>query len=60
MPYYQPLAKEKRNKSGDYKLSPSIDDRFWNKMDFKNRPARQYKKIGNTITFYEANWCSNA
>lgn len=39
VPYYQPLPKAKRNVKGDYQLSPSIDNRFWNKMDFKNRPV---------------------
>src|SRR5207253_2840769 len=31
VPYYQPLPKNLRNAQGDYKLSPSVDDRFWNK-----------------------------
>lgn len=55
VPYYQPLAKEKRNKSGDYKLSPSIDDRFWNKMDFKNRPVSNVKTLDTTISLEEIN-----
>jgi hypothetical protein len=50
IPYYQPLPKDKRNKKGDYKLSPSIDDRFWNKMDFKNRPVSNVKTMDTTIT----------
>ncbi|MEJ8844912.1 hypothetical protein WG954_21135 [Lacibacter sp. H375] len=50
IPYYQPLPKDKRNKKGDYKLSPSIDDRFWNKMDFKNRPISNVKTLDTTIT----------
>jgi hypothetical protein len=49
IPYYQPLPKEKRNASGDYKLSPSIDDRFWNKMDFSNRPVSNVKTMETTI-----------
>lgn len=53
VPYYQPLPKDKRNKSGDYKLSPSIDDRFWNKMDFQNRPVSNVKMLETTITFTE-------
>jgi hypothetical protein len=53
VPYYQPLPKDKRNKNGDYKLSPSIDDRFWNKMDFKNRPVSNLKTLETTITFTE-------
>ncbi|MBL7739945.1 MAG: hypothetical protein JNK14_12065 [Chitinophagaceae bacterium] len=55
VPYYQPLPKEKRNNKGDYKLSPSIDDRFWNKMDFKNRPVSNVKTLETTITFIETN-----
>jgi hypothetical protein len=50
IPYYQPMPKDKRNKKGDYKLSPSIDDRFWNKMDFKNRPISNVKTLDTTIT----------
>lgn len=53
VPYYQPLPKDKRNRSGDYTLSPSIDDRFWNKMDFKNRPVSNVKTLETTITLTE-------
>ena len=55
VPYYQPLPKDKRNSQGDYKLTPSIDDRFWNKMDFKNRPISNVKTLETTITFIEIN-----
>ncbi len=55
VPYYQPLPKELRNKRGDYKLSPSIDDRFWNKMDFAHRPVSNVKTMETTITFTESN-----
>lgn len=55
VPYYQPLPKTKRNAKGDYQLSPSIDNRFWNKMDFKNRPVSNVKTLDTTITFYEVN-----
>ncbi|MBL7743395.1 MAG: hypothetical protein JNN00_07935, partial [Chitinophagaceae bacterium] len=51
VPYYQPLPKDKRNSKGDYKLSPSIDDRFWNKMDFKSRPISNVKTLDTTIGF---------
>lgn len=51
VPYYQPLPKNKRNAKGDYKLSPSIDDRFWNKMDFSNRPVSNVKTLQTTIRF---------
>ncbi|MEZ4847521.1 MAG: hypothetical protein R3B93_02575 [Bacteroidia bacterium] len=36
--YYHPMPEKKRNKKGDYKLSPSLDGRFWSKMDFESRP----------------------
>jgi hypothetical protein len=55
VPYYQPLPKNKRIASGDYKLSPSIDDRFWNKMDFNNRPVSNVKTLNTVITFSEIN-----
>jgi hypothetical protein len=53
VPYYQPLPLNKRNKQGDYKLSPSVDDRFWNKMDFANRPQSNIKTLDTTITMTE-------
>ncbi|MCB0742413.1 MAG: hypothetical protein KDC67_00800, partial [Ignavibacteriae bacterium] len=36
--YYQPLPKDKLNKNGDYKLTESLDGRFWSKLDFASRP----------------------
>ena len=36
--YYDPMPENKRNKNGDYLLSPSLDGRFWSKMDFDSRP----------------------
>ena len=53
IPYYQPLPKEKRKANGDYKLSPSIDDRFWNKMDFNNRPVSNVKTLETVIRLTE-------
>lgn len=53
IPYYQPMPKEKRKANGDYKLSPSIDDRFWNKMDFSNRPVSNVKKLETIIRLTE-------
>ncbi len=53
VPYYQPLPKNKRNTKGDYLLSPSIDDRFWNKMDFKDRPVSNVKRLDTTIVLTE-------
>lgn len=55
VPYYQPLPKEKRKANGDYKLSPSIDDRFWNKMDFSNRPVSNVKTLETIIRLTEKN-----
>lgn len=55
VPYYQPLPKDKRRQDGDYTLSPSIDDRFWNKMDFKNRPVSNVKSLDTTVTLNEQN-----
>lgn len=55
IPYYQPLPKNLRNKEGNYAHSPSIDDRFWNLMDFKNRPVSNVKTMETTITFTENN-----
>ena len=54
-PYYQPLPKNLRNKAGDYKLVPSTDDRFWNKMDFAHRPVSNVKTQDTTISFTETN-----
>lgn len=36
--YYLPLPGNLRNKEGDYKMSESVDRRFWSKMDFPDRP----------------------
>lgn len=36
--YYYPMPENKRNEKGDYKLTPSLDGRFWSKMDFESRP----------------------
>ncbi len=53
VPYYQPLPKNLRKASGDYTLSPSIDDRFWNKMAFDKRPVSNLKKLETTVTVSE-------
>ena len=36
--YYHPMPEDKRNEKGDYALMPSLDGRFWSKMDFESRP----------------------
>lgn len=51
IPYYQPLPPGKRNKKGDYMLSPSIDNRFWSKMDFQHRPVSNVKTLDTKISF---------
>lgn len=35
--YYHPMPENKRNENGDYKLTPSLDGRYWSKMDFGSR-----------------------
>lgn len=51
--YYQPLAEEFRKADGDYKLSPSPDGRFWNKMDFDSRIKSNVKKQVTVIEITE-------
>lgn len=53
--YYQPLAAEFRKADGDYKLSPSPDGRFWNKMDFESRTISNVKKQITVIEVVENN-----
>lgn len=36
--YYDPMPENKRNEKGDYPLTPSLDGRFWSKMEFDARP----------------------
>ncbi|TDH19988.1 hypothetical protein EXU57_22185 [Segetibacter sp. 3557_3] len=55
VPYYQPIPKQLRKVDGDYTLSESIDGRFWNKMDFKNRPVSNVKVLDTTIFLTETN-----
>lgn len=53
VPYYQPLPKDKKRADGDYALSRSVDGRFWNKMDFENRPVSNLKKLRYQVTVQE-------
>ena len=55
VPYYQPLPNDKKRKDGDYKHTPSVDGRFWNKMDFENRPLSNVKTLESKITIQEKN-----
>jgi hypothetical protein len=52
--YYHPMPADKRNADGDYKLSPSVDDRFWSKMDFENRP-KDTIALESSISIIEEN-----
>jgi hypothetical protein len=58
VPYYHPLPAKLRNKSGDYRLTPSTDDRFWSKMDFGNRPV-SLKTLEITVSLMEENERNN-
>jgi hypothetical protein len=52
-PYYQPLADKHKKTDGDYELSQSTDGRFWNKMDFKNRPKSNVSILEYKVIFEE-------
>ncbi|KAJ4125321.1 hypothetical protein NW768_008938 [Fusarium equiseti] len=39
VPYYLPMPSERRDENGTYKLSRSVDGRFYAMADFENRPA---------------------
>jgi hypothetical protein len=51
--YYQPLPADKRNKNGDYKMSESLDGRFWSKMDFESRPVSNVQVLETGIIISE-------
>ena len=52
--YYHPMTPDKRNAEGDYTLSPSLDGRFWSKMDFANR-AKDTLTLESKIIIIEDN-----
>lgn len=52
--YYQPLPENKRNKTGNYKLTESMDRRFWSKMAFEDRP-RTTLTLETRVIVYEEN-----
>ena len=54
-PYYQPLPAKYKKADGNYKLSPSTDGRFWNKMDFEHRPQSNINTLDSTISVEEKN-----
>ncbi|KAI6372076.1 hypothetical protein MCOR25_003810 [Pyricularia grisea] len=39
IPYYLPIAPELRDQNGTYKMSRSVDGRFYSALDFGNRPT---------------------
>lgn len=47
--YYHPMPEDKRDEQGDYKLSPSLDGRFWSKMDFESRPKTTLTVESNIV-----------
>lgn len=53
-PYYDPMQPEHRRADGNYALTPSIDNRFWNKMDFANRPVNTMKTLDISVQLQEA------
>ena len=55
VPYYQPLPKNLQNKAGDYALSPSVDNLFWNKMAFNKRPQSNIKQLQTNIAITNVN-----
>ncbi len=57
--YYQPLAEEFRKSDGDYRLSPSPDGRFWNKMEFDSRTKSNVKQQVTVIEITENNGSLN-
>lgn len=50
--YYKPMPPEYRDPNGDYLLSPSLDGRFWSKLDFEKRP-KDTKTLDSRITISE-------
>jgi hypothetical protein len=55
VPYYQPLPENLKKVDGDYKLSQSVDSRFWNKMSFEERPISNLKTLRTTVSLNENN-----
>ncbi|MBL7813892.1 MAG: hypothetical protein JNL70_02715 [Saprospiraceae bacterium] len=55
VPYYQPLPANKHRKDASYKLSESVDHRFWNTMDFENRPLSNVQVLETKIVIQKKN-----
>ncbi|KAH8168457.1 hypothetical protein LIA77_11721 [Sarocladium implicatum] len=49
IPYYLPMPPELRDQNGDYKLSQSVDGRFYSKLDFSNRPTDP-RRLSTNVT----------
>ncbi|KAI6768571.1 hypothetical protein HG531_010760 [Fusarium graminearum] len=61
VPYYLPMPSERRDENGTYKLSRSVDGRFYAMADFENRPTsmRRLKtevEISPTKAGYDLNF----
>jgi hypothetical protein len=54
-PYYQPMPTKFKRADGDYTHSQSTDSRFWNKMDFANRPQSNIRTLENSIIIEQKN-----
>ncbi|NND07119.1 MAG: hypothetical protein HKN87_12135 [Saprospiraceae bacterium] len=52
--YYHPLPESERIQGGDYKLSESLDGRFWSKMNFDAR-AKDTLQFNSVIRIKEDN-----
>lgn len=52
-PYYQPLPEKLKRTDGNYTHAKSTDGRFWNKMDFQNRPQSNINVLETKITIEE-------
>lgn len=50
--YYKPMGPENLDPDGDYKLSPSLDGRYWSKLDFEKRP-KDTKSLSTVIKIAE-------
>jgi hypothetical protein len=49
-PYYQPLPKHLRKRSGEYALTPAKDGRFWSKLDFTHRQMSNIQVLDQKVT----------
>jgi hypothetical protein len=52
-PYYQPLPKHLRSRTGEYALTPAKDGRFWSKLDFPHRQMSNVQILDQKVTVLE-------